>query len=106
MAYKFYDDEDFNFRAQITLGGVAVGLGDVGEILGCLTRIPAGDNNAWANEFLALADRVKAIAGGCAKAGFRQRAAGHGHVFFSLSLLKGPSEGAGPARRAGRRPGN
>lgn len=69
MAYRFYDDEDFNFRAQITLGGVAVGLGDVGEILGCLTRIPAGDNNAWANEFLALADRMEAIADGCAKAG-------------------------------------
>ncbi|MDQ1307652.1 MAG: hypothetical protein QG671_3485 [Actinomycetota bacterium] len=69
MAYKFYDDEDFNFRAQITLGGVAFGMGDVGEILNCFQAIPAGDNRAWANEFLALAGRVEAIAARCAEAG-------------------------------------
>jgi pimeloyl-ACP methyl ester carboxylesterase len=70
VSYEFYEDEDFNFRAQLTLGGVAFGLGDVGEILKCLQGIPAGDNRAWAREFLGLAERVEAIGDSCVKGSF------------------------------------
>src|ERR687894_820295 len=47
MARRFFDFEQFNFQFQLGLGGVISGCADVGEML-------------------ATADRVAAIADGCA----------------------------------------
>ncbi len=65
MGYSFSTDPDFTFRTQVAIGGIPHGLGDAGEILAAVERIPAGDNHAWAAQFTGLADRVAGIATGC-----------------------------------------
>ena len=62
MGYRFYDDADFNYRAQVALGGTPAGLGDVGEILTVIASVPSGDDAAWATAFSDLARRVEALA--------------------------------------------
>ncbi|HPJ20328.1 MAG TPA: alpha/beta fold hydrolase [Actinomycetota bacterium] len=59
MAYSFTSNDDFNFRIQTMLGGVYYGLGDVGEILATVSKVPDGDDRAWAKQFGELAERVE-----------------------------------------------
>ncbi|MDP3971469.1 MAG: hypothetical protein Q8P61_00970 [Candidatus Nanopelagicales bacterium] len=74
MAYSFSTDDGADFAVQTMLGGVAFGLGDVGEILQTVEQIPAGDDTAWSAAFRALAQRVETIADtarrdGCLRSG-------------------------------------
>ncbi|MGY1670794.1 alpha/beta hydrolase family protein [Geodermatophilus sp. SYSU D00710] len=69
MARRFFDFEQFDFQFQLGLGGVFSGCGDVGEMLATATRIVDGDATSWCTEWIATADRVAAIADGCAAAG-------------------------------------
>lgn len=62
MAYSFSTDDGADFAVQTMLGGVAFGLGDVGEILQTVEQLPPGDDTAWSAAFQALAQRVEAIA--------------------------------------------
>lgn len=62
MAYTFSTDDGADFAVQTMLGGVAFGLGDVGEILHVVGQVPAGDDEAWSTAFRALAQRVEGIA--------------------------------------------
>jgi hypothetical protein len=69
MAHKFFDFEQFNFQFQLGLGGVTSGCGDIGEMLETADRIVDGDATSWCTEWIATADRVAAIADGCASRG-------------------------------------
>jgi dienelactone hydrolase len=69
MAYRFFETEQFNFQTQLALGGVWYGCGDVGEMLATADRIVDGDADSWCSQWIATAERVRAIADGCAAAG-------------------------------------
>jgi hypothetical protein len=69
MAYKFFETEQVNYQTQLALGGVCYGSGDVGELLATVDRIVDGDADSWCQEWIATAERVAAIADGCAAGG-------------------------------------
>ncbi|SNS97240.1 hypothetical protein SAMN04488107_4497 [Geodermatophilus saharensis] len=69
MAHSFFTTEQFDFAFQCALGGVVSGCGDVGEMLSTADRIRDGDAAGWCTEWTATADRVEAVADGCAAAG-------------------------------------
>ncbi len=62
MAFKFFDDEGFDFEVQNLLGSVRVGCGDAGEILATVATIANGSAKSWVSAWQALGDRVAAIA--------------------------------------------
>src|SRR3712207_4498679 len=66
MARRVLGFEQFNFQFQLGLGGVISGCGDIGEMLATADRIVDGDATSWCTEWIATADRVAAIADGCA----------------------------------------
>lgn len=67
--HTFFEHEQFNFEFQLALGGVAYGCGDVGELFATADRIVDGDADSWCSEWIARAQRIEAIADGCAVAG-------------------------------------
>jgi hypothetical protein len=69
MAHGFFATDQFNFETQLALGGVYSGGGDVGELLATIDRIRDGDADSWCEHWIATADRVAAIAEGCATNG-------------------------------------
>lgn len=58
----FHDDPQFWYETQRTLGHVAYGGADVGEVLSTAQRITAGDYDSWHDQWLATARRVEAEA--------------------------------------------
>lgn len=69
MAYKFFDNDDFQFRVELALGSVSYGVGDVGEILATIEHITDGSDKEWFEAFLGLGKRIEAIADTCAAVG-------------------------------------
>ncbi|MFD1934899.1 alpha/beta hydrolase family protein [Nonomuraea mangrovi] len=69
MAYRFAQDEKFNFEIQLALGQVQAGAGDVGEILSTTARVIDGDAESWFTEWTRTAERVRALAGASAARG-------------------------------------
>lgn len=72
MAHSFFDDDDLNFVLQTLLGGVAFGLGDVGEILRAADESDGGKQ--WSAQFRQLAQRVEGIGRDARAAGDRRSA--------------------------------
>ncbi|GAA3467265.1 hypothetical protein [Nonomuraea roseola] len=58
MAYRFAQDEKFNFEIQLALGQVQAGAGDVGEILSTTARVIDGDAESWFTEWTRTGERV------------------------------------------------
>jgi pimeloyl-ACP methyl ester carboxylesterase len=54
----FADDPQFWFETLRTLGHVAYGGADIGEVLTTAQCIVAGDYDSWHDEWLAIADRI------------------------------------------------
>lgn len=54
----FFDDPSFEFEALRTLGHVAYGGADVGEVLSTAQRVRPGNYDSWHEQWLATADRV------------------------------------------------
>jgi pimeloyl-ACP methyl ester carboxylesterase len=65
-----FDNASFSFEALRTAGFANYGGADLGEVLITAEAIPDGDETAWHREWLATADRVRAI-------GERSLAEGH-----------------------------
>jgi hypothetical protein len=111
MAYKFFETEQFNFQTQLALGGVWYGCGDVGELLATCDRIVDGDPNSWCQQWIATAERVEAIADGCAAAGhatsaraaYLRASAYYGPALSAVDGTKDPTALLLPTFRAHRR---
>ena len=111
MAHSFFASEQFNFETQLALGGVCYGCGDAGELLATTDRIVDGDADSWYAQWTATAERVAAIADGCAAAGHQvsARAAylrASTYYAVALSSVDGTSDPAAllqPTFRAHRR---
>jgi hypothetical protein len=89
MAHKFFDTEQFNFETQLALGGVWYGCGDVGELLATADRIIDGDADSWCGQWIATAERVAAIADGCAAHGHQVSARAaylRASAYYALAL--------------------
>jgi Prolyl oligopeptidase family len=111
MAYKFFETEQFNFQTQLALGGVAYGCGDIGELLATVDRIVDGDADSWCSQWIATAERVEAIADGCAadshqmsaRAAYLRASAYYGLALSSVDGTKDPEALLLPTFRAHRR---
>jgi hypothetical protein len=111
MAHRFFETEQFNYQTQLALGGVCYGCGDVGELLATADRIVDGVADSWCQEWIATADRVAAIADGCATSGHEISARAaylRGSAYYGLALssvdgTKDPTALLGPTFRAHRR---
>jgi len=58
----FDTDEAFSFETLRAVGYTAYGGADIGEVMVTAARITPGDVESWYREWLALADRIAAIA--------------------------------------------
>ncbi len=68
---RFFKKDEFEFSMQLTLGACSYRAADPGEAISTATRIRDGDAESWFREWQATAERVRAIAEGCAAAGRR-----------------------------------
>jgi hypothetical protein len=59
---RFYEDEGMNFAVLLGLGFAYSNIGDVGEVLATIERIPEGDRESWVREWTATADSLLAQA--------------------------------------------
>ena len=64
-----FEDPQFSFQTLRMLGSAGGGQSDVGEVLRTAERIVEGDFESWHREWRATAERVEAIAEGCAAGG-------------------------------------
>lgn len=69
MRFMFDSDESFSFETLRAVGYTAYGGADIGEVMATAARIIPGDPESWYFQWRALADRIAAIADGCAAKG-------------------------------------
>jgi hypothetical protein len=111
VTHRFFETEQFNFQTQLALGGVCYSSGDVGELLATVDRIVDGDADSWCQEWIATADRVAAIADGCADRGhqvsaaaaYLRASASYGLALSSVDGTKDPEARLLPTFRSHRR---
>lgn len=85
----FYRDADLDFEVRTTLGKVTSGAADVGEILSTIAEIDQGDSQDWFERWMALGDRVRAIADESAAGGHPVSAADaylRASTYFGVAL--------------------
>jgi alpha-beta hydrolase superfamily lysophospholipase len=110
MARTFFEHEQFDFKFQIALGGVAYGCGDVGEMFATANRILDGDADSWCREWTATAKRIETTADACAAGGHRVSARAaylrasvyHAHALSAVDGTKDPVALLGSTFRAHR----
>lgn len=73
---RLFEDEDFQFGAELALGAAHRGGADPGEVLATIARIPDGDADAWVREWSATAGDAWAAA---------RAALGSGHGVSALA---------------------
>ena len=101
-----------DFEIQILLGCCHYGAADAGEILAALERIPSVDFEKWYQAWLALADRMRGIAGQSAASGnpvSARKAFLRAATYYLASAVfidgtKDPSRGRGPIGIVSPRP--
>ena len=93
--HRFIDQPVMDNQLTFLLGLASVGLSDVGEVLDTATRIDAGDEISWFENWLATARRVE-------RYGQRSEDAGHRESAGSLYLRAGTYYRAGLMRYAQR----
>lgn len=76
MRFMFDTDEAFSFETLRAVGYAVYGGADIGEVMATAAWIAPGDPESWYREWRALADRIAAIAEGCAA---------HGHTASASS---------------------
>ncbi|AWB92972.1 alpha/beta hydrolase family protein [Aeromicrobium chenweiae] len=76
MHLIFDTDEAFSFETLRTSAYIPYGGADIGEVISTADRITPGDTESWHREWRALADRIAAIADGCAAGGHQVSARG------------------------------
>ncbi|TCL64671.1 alpha/beta fold hydrolase [Rhizobium sp. BK251] len=85
----FYRDADPDFEVRTTLGRVASGAADIGEVLSTIAEIDEGDSQAWFDRWMALGERVQTIAEESAARGHLVSAAGsylRASTYFGVAL--------------------
>ncbi|QRM55393.1 alpha/beta hydrolase [Sinorhizobium sp. BG8] len=85
----FYGDADLDFEVRTTLGKVASGAADTGEVLSAIAEIDEGDPQAWFDRWMALGERVQKIADESAARGHLLSAAGsylRASTYFGVAL--------------------
>jgi len=65
----FFRHQQMDFETLCALGGCYYGGADAGEVLSTAKKIRDGEFESWFREYFALAERVRAVAEGCAQAG-------------------------------------
>ena len=76
MRFMFDTDEAFSFETLRAVGYSVYGGADIGEVMATAARITPGDWESWYREWLALADRIAAIA---------EKSAADGHAVSASS---------------------
>ena len=71
----FSENPDFDFEIRTVIGHSFAGASDAGEVLAAVGGIGKNDHDGWYEAWLALGDRLSAIADTADKAGHRQSAA-------------------------------
>jgi hypothetical protein len=62
--HRFFKDDEQEFLTSIALGSAAYRCAEAGEVLAATAAVHDGDRETWVTAWLALADRVRAIADG------------------------------------------
>lgn len=76
---RFFDDADMDFATRCVLSGVRHGMAEVGETLTAVEAVRDGDPDSWAEVFIDLGRRVRAVADEAV-------ARGHGHSAWNAAL--------------------
>jgi hypothetical protein len=71
---RFFQSESFDLDFKVTLGGAYYRCADVGECLVTAERITDGDFDSWFDEWMATAERARAIARAADAHGHRESA--------------------------------
>jgi dienelactone hydrolase len=66
---------EWDFTVRSILGKSSRGGADAGEVLSTVAAVPPGDRTAWFSAWIALGERIAAVAGASAAAGHRVSAA-------------------------------
>lgn len=85
----FYKHSDLDFEVRTTLGRVASGAADIGEILSTIAAVDEGDAQAWFDRWMALGEHVQKIADECAERGHSVSAADcylRASTYFGVAL--------------------
>ena len=101
---------EWDFTVRMLLGKSSRGGADAGEVLATVASVAPGDRAGWFDAWVALGERVAAIAGGSAAAGHRVSAARaylRAADYFAVAVssvdgLDGDTAGLLPAFRAHR----
>lgn len=76
FAGRFASNPDFDFAVRGTLGGVAGGGADAGEVLAAVGDVKAKDHDGWFAAWKGLGDRTRAAGDEAAASGHRVTASG------------------------------
>lgn len=85
----FYKAADLDFEVRTTLGQVASGAADTGEILSTIAEVDEGDHEAWFEGWMALGERVRRIADKASEGGHLVSAADaylRASTYFGVAL--------------------
>jgi hypothetical protein len=74
---RVFEDDDFQFALENTLGAVYRRAADVGEVLATVARIKDGDADSWVLEWTATAGAAWADAGKASRSGHQVSALAH-----------------------------
>jgi dienelactone hydrolase len=61
-ARRFFENESFDFDFRLAIGSAAYRCAEVGECLATAARIRDSDIDSWFDEWMAVADRLRAVA--------------------------------------------
>ena len=89
--YKFIGQPVMDTQLLFWLGLAPTGLTDIGEVLDTATRINAGDENSWFDQWLATAKRVEGYGDEAAAKGHQLSAASHFYragAYYRAGLMR------------------